>query len=597
MFVINRILFQKPKQASVEQTLGGLMNKIKKCSLVNEFLPHLFIGLLAGLMIIGCGNSSRVASGTTGDDPPPAFGGTVSCGDGVCGSDETNESCPEDCFVDDSDIISPTATMTSPVDGAVDVDPYVEIVVTFSEPMNTESYPAGGASFITVTGPEGNIDGRFTSTNITGSFVSLTRLDYSTTYTVSVSVDTLSDLSGNVLGGSNSWSFTTRSAAWEPVSSLYGSTAGAQVTDLNAGIDDNGNSFVIWSYKDSNAYFNHFSNDLWQAEPTRLGNELGAVDSVDIGVNARGNVVGLWSEKVEVDGYSIFSSTYNLSSNSWGPVLEADDSPIDAISIDADMDSTGNTFVAWKKTSGAASGDIFANIYNFEGAAWGLLLEVDDAVTVATDPKVSVNSDGRAEVVWIQDGNVWGSNYAGAGMGMPEGLSGIEGGCRNPEVALSDNGTFTAVWSEADGVHMYRVGVELAIGVVIAPGRLTSLPQVDMDEDGNTVIVWDDDTGIYFSYYKAGLWSVPEQVSDAGSLPQVVFDANGDAWIAWTQAGDVYARFYDMSAIDSPGRYGPVSIRDNDGAVVSLLDLAVNSYGEAVIAWVENEHVMSSVLR
>lgn len=104
------------------------------------------------------------------------------------------------------DLIRPEISQTLPVNGAANVGTNTRIVITFSEPMNSESVKTA-FSLTKTTDPNNKISCVFSSSGSTATFTP-TSLDASTSYTATIAASA-KDTAGNSLGSDHTWTFTT----------------------------------------------------------------------------------------------------------------------------------------------------------------------------------------------------------------------------------------------------------------------------------------------------------------------------------------------------------------------------------------------------
>ncbi|GAJ01582.1 unnamed protein product, partial [marine sediment metagenome] len=105
---------------------------------------------------------------------------------------------------------APTVSSTNPANNATDVDVNTTITATFSEAMDASTITTD--SFLVNDGTI-NIAGTVTTVTQSGTvatFSPTTALDYSTTYTATITTGA-KDLAGNALEADYTWSFTTAS--------------------------------------------------------------------------------------------------------------------------------------------------------------------------------------------------------------------------------------------------------------------------------------------------------------------------------------------------------------------------------------------------
>ena len=103
------------------------------------------------------------------------------------------------------DTTLPTVSSTSPAGGATGVTIDSVITVTFSEPMDASTIET--STFIVRDGNNNIIDGTVSYNDSTATFTPLNNLEYSTTYTVTITG--VKDLAGNAMDPDFTFSFTT----------------------------------------------------------------------------------------------------------------------------------------------------------------------------------------------------------------------------------------------------------------------------------------------------------------------------------------------------------------------------------------------------
>lgn len=120
-------------------------------------------------------------------------------------------------------------------------------------------------------------------------------------------------------------------------------------------------------------------------------------------------------------------------------------------------------------------------------------------------------------------------------------------------------------------------------------------PDVAMDPAGDAVAVWSapGDAGydVRTSTHRPGPtgWTAPDLLatSEGAAFPHVVLDAAGDALVVWTQWHDGVPTLTSSQRRAGETAWGPAqTIADSPGAAPTA-SLAVDSAGDAVVAWVE----------
>lgn len=170
------------------------------------------------------------------------------------------------------------------------------------------------------------------------------------------------------------------------------------------------------------------------------------------------------------------------------------------------------------------------------------------------------------------------------------------------QVALDDDGNALVVWQQ-DHEGDYRIyKSEYRNGSWSHPSDITDAlsstgsdatnPDVAMDNSGNAIIVWDQDSKIYMMEYRLGSWGAPQVISPGSNIaadPRVKMSDNGEAVIAWKQVADIGGyRIYKSEYRD--GVWTHPSVNDflgpsTSGSTSASVDLAMNVSGDTVIVW------------
>ncbi len=236
------------------------------------------------------------------------------------------------------------------------------------------------------------------------------------------------------------------------------------------------------------------------------------------------------------------------------------------------MDNNGNALIVWYQSDGT-NFQIFKSEYR--KGVWTHPTSLSDSISLdgqtAYNPQVAMDNNGNAIIVWQQSDasmyhvyHIFKSEYRSAIWKHPTSLSDniSPDGQRawNPQVAIDNNGNAIIVWYQYDGStgafevfkSEYRSGAwkhPASIADHISPDAVNSLnvvPQVAMDNNGNTIIVWGQTNGateqVFKSEYRSGVWKHPVNLSDNISPdgkpawnPQAATNNNGNAVVVWWQ--------------------------------------------------------------
>lgn len=134
-------------------------------------------------------------------------------------------------------------------------------------------------------------------------------------------------------------------------------------------------------------------------------------------------------------------------------------------------------------------------------------------------------------------------------------------------------------------------------------GTDASICEVAMDDNGNAIIVWNQNDGycnqIFKSEYRDGVWMHPSSLWDNISLngayadfPEVAMGDNGSAIIVWSQSDGSYSEQIFKSEYHDGVWAHPANFADNispDGTDAEFPQVAMDDNGNAVIVWRQSD--------
>lgn len=236
---------------------------------------------------------------------------------------------------------------------------------------------------------------------------------------------------------------------------------------------------------------------------------------------------------------------------------------------------------------------MLANRFSGTAWGTPLRLDVIDAVIDALDTRVAITPGGAATVAFNQSDNVLGrrattaqSTAAGA-WAAPVVIGAVNS--YRPQVAAAANGTTVMVWAVTDTVATSSLWASRNLGtggwtapVVVASGaRDVGTLRLQADASGNAIVVWQDRPStlatIRASRLNAasGVWSVPVALSDGtrdAFEPELATDGAGNTIAVWNDNSGVVANRYTASAASWGGavRVQPVGASAGGQAKVAL---------------------------
>jgi len=374
-----------------------------------------------------------------------------------------------------------------------------------------------------------------------------------------------------------------RGGVWTYPSSLSDNISpdGQSAYDPQVAMDNNGNAIIVW-YQSDGAKFQIFKSEyhggVW-THPGLLSDNISPngqnAENPQVAMDNNGNAIIVWQQS---DGsyLQIFKSEYR------GGVWTNPSSLINNISPNGQnaaypqvaMDNNGNAIIVWFQSDGAKN-QIFMSEYR--SGAWTNPSSLSDNISPdgqdAADPQVAMNDNDNAIIVWYQydkaNWQIFKSEYRNGTWKHPTSLgtniSPDGQDAAGPQVAMDNNNNAIIVWYQYDGTYdrifksEYRSSAwknPTSLSDNISPdGQSALYPQVAMDNNGNTIITWQQSDGLNWqickSEFRSGAWTHPTSPSDNISpdgrdaeYPQVAMDNNGNAIIVWYQSDGSYSQIF-----------------------------------------------------
>ena len=190
----------------------------------------------------------------------------------------------------------------------------------------------------------------------------------------------------------------------------------------------------------------------------------------------------------------------------------------------------------------------------------------------------------------------------------------------DPQVAMDNNGNAIIVWWQHNGSNFqifkseYRNGSwshPVGLSNNISPnGQDAANPQVAMDNNGNAIIVWHQNSGtgnqIYKSEYRNGSWSHPAYLSDNISpdgsdarYPRVAMDNNGNAIIVWDQLDGSNSQIFKSEYRNGSWSH-PTDLSNNispDGQNAYNPKVVMDGNGNSIIVWEQQDGINFQIFK
>jgi len=462
------------------------------------------------------------------------------------------------------DTTPPTVSSTNPADNSTGVAVSTTVSAVFSEVLDPATVT--NATFL-LTGPSGTVAGTASAGGATATFTPSAALTTSATYTAEITTG-VKDKAGNALAAARTWSFTTTAGgakSWSGVVSIETGTSDAYAPQI--AMEGNGNAFAVWRQYDS------------------------ASGGDRVFANRYANGIG-WGTA------TIIQSSTDPSAPVLGPPQVAADSSGNAIAVWAEFDpgAPGNTNIT----------SIWSCRYTV-GAGWGTAEIIENVADTSHDPRIAMDANGNAIVVWLHDNysihQVWANRYlAGTGWGTEARIDNAGYSNYPPQLGVDGSGNAVAVWNQYNGViasNIFTAGSGTAgswgtAAQLVASGHD---PQVSMNSGGTAVAIWAVFDGtfyrIYSKKYTSGSgWGADELIdsdttNDVG-YPQVAIDSGGDAFAVWMRFDGT--RYHIYTAKHPALTIWGTNVRiDSDTYAANYPQISVNGNGDAFAVWYQSD--------
>lgn len=352
---------------------------------------------------------------------------------------------------------------------------------------------------------------------------------------------------------------------------------------------------------------------------------LGVQSLPSVARDASGNSVIVW-QTANQDGSGTAIYRHRLTPGGGfyggGPNLVNTHTTNDQSRPSVAMDSQGDFVIVWESylQDGSVTG-VYGQRFNNAGGIEGGEFPINTHTTSNQDfAKVAVDADGDFVVAWesyLQDGSgdgVYARRFNAAG--VPQGNefrvnSTTTGDQAKPSLAMDADGDFVVVWQSSGqdgdnaGIYGQRYnaagvaqGSEFPVNTTTTNGQI--FPSVDMDADGDFVVVWQSfeqdgsGYGVYGQLYDAA--GVPQgsefrvntHTSGSQRNASVSMDTDGDFVVVWQsfgQDGDEYGVYGQtfLAGGTSLGDEFPVNVYTTEEQL--LPQVATDTDGDFMVVW------------
>ena len=286
------------------------------------------------------------------------------------------------------------------------------------------------------------------------------------------------------------------------------------------------------------------------------------------------------------------------------------------------MGSADEAIVIWEQGNGSHRAT-FATACRY--GTWTAPSSLTDTVSVpgseVQTAEVAVAANGDAIVAVVQDDQgatprIFLSERLNGLWTRPHDLDGFVSpsfsAASAPSLAMAPNGDAVMTWTQSDGLHQrvftsQRVGGSwthpTAIGDAVDPGGSDAInPRAAIAANGDAIVCWTQSDGANLQVFRSvrhdGTWTHPSGVTDnispdgwEAAGPSAGMAQNGDVVMAWHQLN---AASLNVARAECRDGSWQVPVDQDDiiamsGTNVIILDVAVTSWGDAVIVWEQSD--------
>ena len=245
--------------------------------------------------------------------------------------------------------------------------------------------------------------------------------------------------------------------------------------------------------------------------------------------------------------------------------------------------------------------------------------------SLATQPQIAVNENGDAIAAWESENTVGGIGSIYASRHTPCSAEFcwespqllVEGGDpRRPQVAIDQDGNIVVVWEQDDETvpsdrNIFSARYDAILGDWRGASSIENLPgdgvkpQIAMDAQGAALVVWQQFDGadsIYSNRFDPvfgwGMAQAVETRTGSAEDPQIAIDKTGNALAVWRQKNGTYYDIFAGRLSGSVGSvWGPSFVLETQNGDVFNPQVVVNKNGNGVAVWSQEDTTLPTPSR
>jgi YD repeat-containing protein len=302
----------------------------------------------------------------------------------------------------------------------------------------------------------------------------------------------------------------------------------------------------------------------WSAQLAFDSSPLNATDP-KVAFDANGNGFAVWSH-VYADGTAdLVYSRYTRSTNTWGAQQQVAFSPAATdgpVASTLAMDSAGNALMAYVLLNASSVPSLYVRRYDAATSTWSSPAFLATSTTQIFTPSLAING-AFAAVSW----GTWVSGHIDLTTSRLSGSSWLAATAMetstamvaSDSTAIDNQGNINVVFVQGTSLYCNRYTASTSSwsgATSIATGSISDM-DTRLDGNGNGFAVWAQGTDLMMSRYtrSTNTWSAPTALDSLGTAVErlsLAMDSAGNALVAWAQsdgtAASVYARRYDVAS-------------------------------------------------
>lgn len=340
---------------------------------------------------------------------------------------------------------------------------------------------------------------------------------------------------------------------------LVSTISTTNVIEFNAAINDLGHIAIVWSQASEpgelvSIWARLFDGNAWLNTNNISGSGLnltGNVDSPQVAIDGKGNVVSIWREhnnaysRIKTNIYSL-GAAETLASGDWSEPPSFIDNIAEVSSQDPKlaMSSSGFAVAVWAQKTSNRFRIISNHLRLIQSEDWVGAELIDSIPTTnpefnignASLPDIAIDQNNDAIAIWLkhdgQRNNLWYNRFTGSWGAVANYIERErQGDADYPRIVFSKSNRALATWTQQDQAEDSKNLMSSFFSAVengwqanqsIAIGTSLDYPAPYFDREGNAVIMWQEGLtsgDVKASYYSklSGKWSNQEILDSNGN--------------------------------------------------------------------------------